>query len=206
MHVAVDIETLGLLHERPLPPITCVCMYDGERAWSLRTWRLPEAELARNRQCVIDVLDGAARIVGYNSVLFDLEFMRRSWGLDDARVLRWQLKCVDPYHTMRLLYGGGGKLQTMLTLNDLGSKTGTGGDAIALAREDQWDELLAYCLVDARLTYDLVCKREWVRVTPGLECSWWGGGPPRLRAAAPATPPPPPPPPRVCVMLSPDDE
>ena len=171
--VAFDIETLGLMHESPLPEVTCVCMYDGVREWSVRTWRLPPHELAKNRQLVVDVLDGAARILGYNAVLFDLEFLRRSWGIDDARMLRWQLKCVDPYQTMRLLYGAGGKLQTMLTLNDLGSKTGTGGDAITLARADEWDELLAYCLVDARLTYELVhANGGWPRVTPSLECSW----------------------------------
>ena len=183
--VAFDIETLGLLHERPLPEVTCVCMYDGARAWSVRTWRLPDEELARNRQTVIDVLDAAERILGYNAVLFDIEFLRRSWGLDDARALRWQLKCVDPYQTMRLLHGGGGKLQAMLTLNGLGSKTGTGGDAITLAREDQWDELLAYCLVDAQLTYELVHHSEWVRVTPALECSWTRGPHmPRFRLVA----------------------
>ena len=76
--VAFDIETMGLLHETPLPEITCICLYDGVEATCLRFMTDDLDERMRNTDRVIALLDGADRIVGFNAVGFDLEFMRRS--------------------------------------------------------------------------------------------------------------------------------
>lgn len=184
--VSFDIETLGLMSApppAPVPEITCVCMHDGVRDIALRIWGLPAAERAANIARVVDELDRAPRLIGYNAVLFDIEFMRRSWGLDDARVFRWQCKCLDPYLLLRIAAGGGGKMQRLLDLNGLGAKTGTGGDAITLARAGEWAALLDYCLMDARLAHQLVSAREWILVAPSLECALAprDGGPPRFR-------------------------
>ncbi len=191
--MAFDIETLGLLHEVPLPEITCVCMHDGEQDLSLRLWWPDDpndgeaeraanaAERARNVQTVLDTLDAADRIVGYNAVLFDLEFLRRRLELDHARVGDWVLKCFDPYMCLHYGAGLGCKMQRLLELNGLASKTGSGANAIQLARTGQWASLLAYCLMDARLTYQL-CALEWIRLSPTMECRLsWGSAPPEFR-------------------------
>jgi hypothetical protein len=46
-------------------------------------------------------------------------------------------------------------LNFLLELNGMGAKTGSGGEAVALAEQERWTELLDYCLMDAQLTYDL---------------------------------------------------
>jgi hypothetical protein len=168
--VAFDIETMGLLHECPLPEITCICLYDGTEAVSLRFMTDDADERARATERVIALLDGADRIVGYNAVGFDLEFMRRSLSIDDARMREWRHKCVDPYLCALYAVGVGGSMQRMLELNGLGSKTADGGSAITMAREGRWDELLHYCQMDAQLVYALVTHREWTRLTRHLEC------------------------------------
>jgi hypothetical protein len=168
--VAFDIETMGLMHEVPLPEITCICLYDGVEAISLRFMTEDADMRARNVERVVALLDGADRIVGFNAVGFDLEFMRRALVIDDVRMWRWRRKCVDPYLCALYAVGVGGSMQRMLELNALGSKTADGGSAITMAREGRWDELLHYCQMDAKLVYDLVTHREWTRVAPHIEC------------------------------------
>jgi hypothetical protein len=198
--VAFDIETLGLLHEVPLPEITCVCLYSGphdpEGDEQLRLWRLPPEERIINVTRIIQRLDAADVIAGFNAVLFDLEFLRRALHIDDDRALRWVLKCVDPYMVARFIVGESCGMNYMLSLNGLEGKTGSGKEAIAMAQNDEWPALLSYCRMDAKLTYDL-CAMEWLRLTPGLECRLdWGRAPPVFRFASmnTATHPPPPPP------------
>ena len=168
--VAFDIETLGLLDAVPLPEITCVCLYDGIQDIMLQLSGVDPTLREQNVQRLIAVMDAARLLVGFNAIYFDLEFIRQSLCIDAARMLRWQLKCLDPYACLRLVLGTGCKLQHLLTLNDMGAKTGSGEDAIMLAQTGQWDQLLRYCAMDARLTYRLVMEREWIRVAPGIEC------------------------------------
>ncbi len=178
----MDIETLGLLHHEPLPEITCVCMHtsDGDDHM-LRIWGLPDDERTANIARIIALLDDADIIAGYNAVLFDLEFMRRAFHIDDARALSWTLKCLDPLMCARYITGAGCRMQRMLELNGLGSKTGSGSNAIDLARNGEWEALLDYCLMDARLTYQL-CAIEWLRLTPYVECRLdMGRSPPQFR-------------------------
>jgi hypothetical protein len=178
--LAFDIETLGLLHERPLPEITCVCMHDGAEDFVFQLLDV-EADVRRAHvDALAALLDAADRLVGYNAIYFDIEFLRQSLGLDEARALAWRLKCIDPFMIVYHVLGAGCKMQQMLEWNALGSKTGTGGDAIALARTGQWEELLHYCLMDARLVHQLVCGREWARIAPGIECAF-RHTPPRFR-------------------------
>lgn len=197
--VAFDIETLGLMVDgAPLPEITCVCLFDGVEETALRLWGLSPVERDANVARIIARLDAADTLVGYNAVAFDLEFMRRAFAIDDARVRAWHAKCIDPLVLLRLATRTTAKMQHMLELNGLGSKTASGGDAIQMAREGAWDRLLAYCMMDARLVYALVRERTWLRLTAGglevcIDCS--GRAAPRFRvvvtAEASSLPPPP---------------
>jgi hypothetical protein len=189
MRLAFDIETLGLLHETPLPEITCVCFHcdphdgtTGATAVRLRLWGLPPEERAANVQRIVALLDAAEAIGGFNATLFDLEFVRRALEIDAPRALRWVLKCVDPYMVTRLVLGEGCGMNTMLALNGQPGKTGSGADAIRMARDGEWPALLGYCYMDAKLTFEL-CDREWLRLTPGVECrlDWGRTTPPKFR-------------------------
>ena len=179
--LAFDIETLGLLDEVPLPEITCVCMCDSEGGThSFQIWKHPDR--IAHELAVLALLDAAETICGYNAVLFDLEFIRVGFvsSVSAERMTAWVRKCVDPYMCARHLTGTTCKMQHMLELNGLGSKTASGSDAIVMAREGRWEELLGYCLVDAELTLAL-CRLDWIYFTSFLRGQISAGAPPRFR-------------------------
>ena len=177
--VAFDIETLGLLPTdpaAPLPPITCVCMHTSDdEDVCVRLWGedLSEDDRAAGVRRVLALLDDADVLVGYNAAPFDLEFIRRALlprnEAADARMLAWVLKCIDPLMLARHVAGQGSRMQDMLVLNGLGSKTASGGEAIEMARAGEWDALLKYCLMDARLVYELVMLPR-LQLTPSVAC------------------------------------
>ena len=195
MIVAFDIETLGLLPtapDAPLPPITCVCMHTSDdEDVCVRLWGadLSDDDRAAGVARVLQLLDDAEVLVGYNAAPFDLEFIQRSLLPPDEakpRMLAWVLKCIDPLMLARHVAGQGSRMQDMLALNGLGSKTASGGEAIEMARAGEWDALLKYCLMDARLVYELVMLPQ-LRLTPGVSCRLW----PRLQFFRTPVPPPP---------------
>lgn len=164
MMLVLDIETMGLLHMRPLPPITCVCMYDAtnKKEYKLRMPNDAHATLIGN------MLRDARFIVGYNAVLFDLEYLRRSLQAPQSDYDAWVRKCVDPFMAMRCALGRTCKLQVMLQWNNLGSKSGSGSNAVQLARDGHWTELLDYCMTDVRLTHE-ICTLPWIFVPDGYK-------------------------------------
>jgi hypothetical protein len=171
--IAIDIETLGKLDETPLPPITCICIYNSltQQKHSLRFWKLSPEEVSRNLKIVIDELDNAKFIAGFNVVLFDLEFIRLTFQIPNAQMTSWVLKCIDPFMCCKYILKITCPLKAMLANNKLSSKTGCGADAITLAKEEKWEELLDYCMMDTTLTYDL-CALDWIVFSPMLKGKW----------------------------------
>jgi len=166
--LVVDIETMGLLHMKPLPPITCVCLYDAPKKQQHRLRMHQTSLFSAHAALIRELLDAAHIIVGYNAVLFDLEYLRRCLSVPMEVYTAWVRKCVDPFLAMRCALQRTCKLQILLTWNNLGSKTGTGGNAVQLAREGKWEELLDYCMVDVRLTHEL-CTLPWIFTPDGFK-------------------------------------
>ena len=167
--LAFDIETLGMLKTVPLPPITCVCLYDAEKGIShkLRFYKVSDTEFEQNRQIMLECLDAADRLAGYNAVHFDIPYIALFFQLPAEQVTAWILKCADPFMVAKYILKNTCGLNHLLALNGLGSKTGSGGDAITLALQGDWDSLLSYCLMDARLTYEL-CALPAIAFSPFL--------------------------------------
>lgn len=162
------------LHVVPLPPITCICLYDQGtgQAHQLRFWKIDEDEYEKNKQSVLKLLDDARCIIGYNAVFFDLEFIKQSFGLDAKRMTRWVSKTVDLFMFGKYVLKTTCKLDTLLTLNKLSNKIGTGSDAIQLARDGRWEDLLKYCMMDTMLTYNLFEKSEGIQMSDFLTVRW----------------------------------
>lgn len=161
----MDIETLGLLHHNPLPPVTCACLYDGrtdERVMLLFHGVTPE-EHAANAATLLRRLDEAPVLAGYNAVYFDLVYVQRHFGATKEQLHAWVSKCVDPFMCLKHIVGRTCKLNVLLGLNGLGSKTGSGGNAIELAKRGLTQQLLDYCLMDAILTWEL-CSLPKIRL------------------------------------------
>jgi hypothetical protein len=171
--IAIDIETLGKLDETPLPPITCICIYNGltQKKHSLRFWKVSPHEATENLKIVTDELDNADYIAGFNVVLFDLEYMRLTFQIPNPQMTSWVTKCIDPFMCCKYILKITCPLKEMLANNKLASKTGCGGDAIILAKDGKWEELLDYCMMDTTLTYEL-CTLDWIVFSPMLKGRW----------------------------------
>ena len=165
--LAFDIETMGFLNTKPLPPITCVCLYAPGIEHKLRFFKVSDEEFASNKKKLFELLDAAPCLAGFNAVYFDLEYIRVFFDVD---VSAWVLKCIDPFMVAKHILKSTCGLNFLLELNGLGAKTGSGGDAVALAEEERWPELLDYCLMDARLTYDL-CALPTIAFSTHLRAS-----------------------------------
>jgi hypothetical protein len=173
--VAFDIETLGKLSETPLPAITCVCLYDGSREERLRFLKVSPETFIENKKKLLEWLDGANSLAGFNAVDFDLEYIRQFFNIDKKRMREWVLKCRDPFMVCRHLLKNTCGLNHLLQINGLASKTGSGSNAIQLALDEKWDDLLDYCMMDTILTFKL-CSLPEIAFSSYLRGSMDDGG------------------------------
>ena len=157
MALVIDIETLDLLHKIPLPEITCICMYDVEekQQYKLQFWKISPEEKKRNTEIVVSLLDSAKCIIGYNIVLFDLEFIKCSFQINESKLTSWVLKSIDLFMMQKFILKNSCSLNELLKINQLSCKTDCGQNAIILAKNDKWQELMDYCMSDVMLTYEL---------------------------------------------------
>jgi hypothetical protein len=133
--LALDIETTGLLEQTPFPEITCACLFDGSREYCLPFFSMPREIRDRNVAQLLHLLDGADCLVGYNAVLFDLEFIKRTFSITPQRMGAWVRKTIDPYTYLKYCLNSTSSLSNLLAINKLPSKTGSGTEAISMALE-----------------------------------------------------------------------
>ena len=149
--LAFDLETTGL--DPRTDKITCASAYDPDagidRAFLLCAGEDPAEFLA--------LLDSADRLCAFRGGGFDLPFLQHSLGVPAARVRSWRLKLHDVFEGCQLALGVTFSLDALLAANGLEGKTGSGREAIVMARDGRWDELARYCLHDARVTHRVSC-------------------------------------------------
>jgi len=146
------------------------CSSTGQK-FNLRFWKLSEEENKANASVVFAELDKADYIIGYNVVLFDLEYIKLTFGVSEEQMTRWVKKSIDPFMCAKYILKSTCKLNDMLALNNLTSKTGSGSDAIILAQEGKWQELMDYCIMDVILTWQLT-SAEQIVFSDSLKGSW----------------------------------
>lgn len=189
--VSLDIETTDLSRDCK---VTCICVWDGAegRSWVFRPDTM-ESDLAL---CVAELpgmLESASLIYAYNGLRFDLPILARWLNLQPL-LGDWIRKLVDPlaqastihYAHVRVitelrvqakaLFGTRAciKLDNWLLQNALPTKSGSGLEAVEMAKEGRWDELAAYCMRDTELTHMITTRAiqttaEWqhMRYAPG---------------------------------------
>ena len=150
--VAFDIETHGL---KPIEkPITAAAVYNGCGLSKVFVFKGEDKEADMLlREEFLSILDAAPRLCAFNGIRFDIPYIIKDWGLDPARAHDWVRKTVDVFEASKLGLQQTFKLAQLLAVNNMESKTGSGAEAVVLAREKKWEELGAYCLQDTRLTY-----------------------------------------------------
>ena len=110
---------------------------------------------AANAASLFTALDKSPFLCGYNCVRFDIPFLQKRYALDDARVGRWVAKCVDLFFFVCHILNVYCKLQRLLEMNGMQSKSASGSSAIAMAEDGRWEALASYCSDDVRLTHHL---------------------------------------------------
>jgi hypothetical protein len=150
--VAFDIETEGF---NPLKQrITAAAVYNGNGLSKVFVFKNEDAEEdAALRDEFITILEEAPRLCAFNGIRFDIPYIIRHWQLDPILAERWVRKTVDIFETCKLGLGQTFKLSQLLAVNNMESKTGSGAEAVGLAKEKRWEELGSYCMQDTRLTY-----------------------------------------------------
>ena len=180
--LSFDIETKPIYQNDPDPKaglnpdiseITVVCTYDGtqSRVYHLckpaktcvcrRQTKLRDecaacvVYHAENATALFAAMDSADRLCGYNCVRFDIAFLQKKFQLDNDRVSRWVYKCTDLFLFVSEVMGTYCKLDRLLKMNGLQTKSSSGKEAIQMAFSGMWDELADYCSLDAKLTHNL---------------------------------------------------
>lgn len=102
------------------------------------------------------ILDEAPRISCFNGTRFDIPFLQTQLGFNNERVGRWILKMFDVFDIARGILQTTFKLDYLLALNGIQTKSASGMQAVIWARNpEDWPKLEAYCLQDTRLTFQL---------------------------------------------------
>jgi hypothetical protein len=170
--VALDIETEDLSKDCK---VTCICVWDGEegRSWVFKPDTMA-ADLARARSELPGVLAASTFIYAFNGLSFDLPIMARWLGLQHL-MGSWIRKLVDPLAQAKALFGTRAciKLDVWLLQNDFPTKSASGLEAVKMAQQGRWDDLVAYCMRDTELTHIIVTRSlrsstqwEHMRYTP----------------------------------------
>lgn len=145
--LAFDIETTGL--DADACEVTCACAYDPargvERSFLFALGDSPDEFMS--------LLDEAPLLCAFNGVRFDIPFLCKKWGVPDERAGRWVAKLLDPFEACKLGLGQTFSLNRLLEANGLQAKTGSGLDAVNMAREGRWGELAEYCMHDTKMTH-----------------------------------------------------
>jgi hypothetical protein len=159
--VAFDIETTGLdpLRHR----MTAASLFNGRglcKSYVFKGENMEEDRVLAEE--FMAHLDEAPKLCAFNGIRFDIPFIAKSLHVPPARVHAWVYKTFDVFETCKLGLGKTFSLARLLSANGLESKTGSGLEAIQLARERRWGELASYCLQDTRLTFLVSSQRAVV--------------------------------------------
>lgn len=164
MAVVIDIETLDLLHKIPLPEISCVCIFEVEikKQHRIQLLNISKEKKDIQQSLIVSILNSATYIIGYNIVLFDLEFIKRSFGEKVSKDLfnNWVCKSIDLFMVLKYVIKSTCPLNELLRMNHIGSKTDCGKNAITMAMNNEWESLMDYCMSDVMLTYQLFLKKN----------------------------------------------
>ena len=134
-----------------IPSALCVSPDDRQRAMELSTtktyWIDGERDASIQHMC--DVLVDAELIVGYNLAGFDWLASKKYFSSLELYE-RCTAKTLDVFSRVRDATGKWYKLDTLLELNNLETKTADGLQAIAWWKNGQRDVLREYCEVDTQ--------------------------------------------------------
>lgn len=121
-----------------------------------KTYNFLRGGRAEKEEDLAHHLDRADRITCFNGTRFDIPFLQERLGFPPQRVGAWVMKMFDVYDIARGVLRHSFKLDTVLALNGIATKSASGADAVRWAADPaRWGDLESYCLQDTRLTFEL---------------------------------------------------
>lgn len=113
-----------------------------------------DGQAGRNMEALIDALLEAELVVGYNSHSFDFEVLKK-YTPRKEELWRCQARSLDIFANVREATTRWYKLDRLLQLNGLASKSASGLQAIEMWERGDRENLQYYCEQDVRLTAEL---------------------------------------------------
>jgi hypothetical protein len=145
--LAFDLETTGVEINTDL--IMCAAVYDPD-AGIEKYFIFP---LGDDPEEFMKLLDQADRLCAFNGARFDIPLIEKRFQPAASRVSAWRLKLHDVYEACKLALDITFTLDSLLELNGIPGKTGTGLEAVQLAIDEKWEFLGDYCLNDTKKTH-----------------------------------------------------
>jgi uncharacterized protein YprB with RNaseH-like and TPR domain len=143
------IRADGTVHAEHAQTLTC---------WHAEVTRAPGGGEVHRVETLLQWMDTAKVIVAYNGRAFDMEVLKQHYGGDEERWRRHMAKLHDPMEEVRRVAGRRVRLSTVLALNKMGGKGGTGCDAPRWWQEGRWEQLERYCARDVQAVLELVVR------------------------------------------------
>lgn len=111
---------------------------------------------------LLRLFDDATIIVAYNGLDYDFKMLKKHYSKKTdpllSRYTSHRLKCLDMFSNLKAALGSWPKLDDLLKLNGLETKTASGLEAISMWEDGRRDELLSYCEADVALLAKLSLK------------------------------------------------
>ena len=165
--LAFDIETTGL--DRASCKVTVVCTeeFHTREKCAYEFGRVSQEGNAAALQALVEQLvqafDAAESLCAFNGVRFDLPFLYKALKLPEATVAAWMTKTTDILEACRLQVFGPRHtfgLNLLCQYNGVPMKSSSGCEAVRMAEQGRWQELLDYCADDVRILCDLYRRKE----------------------------------------------
>jgi hypothetical protein len=147
--LSFDLETTG--PDITADQIICAAVYDPD-AGIEKYFIFP---LGDSPEEFMQYLDRADRLCAFNGARFDLPLIEHWFKPGESRMRSWRLKLHDVYEACALALGISFSLQSLLEMNGIPGKTGTGLTAIQLALQEEWVKLGNYCIDDTKKTHQV---------------------------------------------------
>ena len=163
--LAFDIETTGLDARQCKVTVVCTeCYFTGERI-AYEFARVEKEEPENYNSLITEMVqafDKASSLCAFNGVRFDIPFLHKAFNLSDVTVAGWLVKTTDILEACRLMFFGPRHtfgLNLLCERNGVPMKSSTGTQAIVMAKEGRWQDLLDYCADDVRILCNLYRKK-----------------------------------------------
>jgi len=160
--LSFDIETTGLYPTESDVTLVCVEDFHTKMRWKYEFARarvedpdsVPELE-----RSLIQQFDEADSLCAFNGIKFDIPFLQVALKIEPEKAEAWKEKTSDSLEECRHTYKHTCSLNKLCQSNGIPVKISSGLEAINMAKDGRWGELLEYCEADVSILTQLYEKR-----------------------------------------------